>query len=50
MGAFRLALAALVALSHAGVNFFGYQPGVVAVISFLIISGFVMTRLIERLL
>lgn len=48
MGAFRLLLAVLVAVSHMGKNFAGLNPGVVAVISFLIISGFVMTSLIER--
>lgn len=48
MGAFRLLLAVLVAVSHMGKTFVGLNPGVVAVISFLIISGFVMTSLIER--
>lgn len=49
MGAYRLLLALLVALSHMGVKFWGVNLGVVAVISFFIISGFVMTSLIERL-
>jgi peptidoglycan/LPS O-acetylase OafA/YrhL len=48
VGAFRLLLAVLVAVSHMGKTFAGLNPGVVAVISFLIISGFVMTSLIER--
>jgi peptidoglycan/LPS O-acetylase OafA/YrhL len=48
MGAYRLLLAVLVAISHMGVTFFGYNPGVFAVISFLVISGFVMTSLIKR--
>lgn len=48
MGVYRLLLAVLVALSHMGIYFAGLNPGVVAVISFLIISGFVMTSLIER--
>ncbi len=48
MGAYRLLLAILVAVSHMGKTFAGLNPGVVAVISFLIISGFVMTSLIER--
>ena len=48
MGVYRLLLAVLVALSHMGIKFAGLNPGVVAVISFLIISGFVMTSLIER--
>ncbi|AWM92903.1 hypothetical protein DJ564_19945 [Pseudomonas sp. 31-12] len=48
MGAYRLLLAVLVAVSHMGKTFAGLNPGVVAVVSFLIISGFVMTSLIER--
>ncbi|MGF6135497.1 peptidoglycan/LPS O-acetylase OafA/YrhL [Pseudomonas sp. EB276 TE3739] len=48
MGAFRLLLAVLVAVSHMGKTFAGLNPGVIAVISFLIISGFVMASLIER--
>jgi len=48
VGAYRLLLAILVAVSHLGITFAGLNPGVVAVISFLIISGFVMTSLIER--
>ncbi|MGN8346969.1 acyltransferase family protein [Pseudomonas sp. SMV71] len=48
MGVYRLLLALLVAISHMGVTFMGFNPGVVAVVSFLIISGFVMTSLIER--
>lgn len=48
VGAFRLLLAVLVAISHMGVTVWGFNPGVVAVVSFLIISGFVMTSLIER--
>ena len=34
MGAFRLLLAVLVAVSHMGKMFMGFNPGVVAVISF----------------
>jgi peptidoglycan/LPS O-acetylase OafA/YrhL len=48
VGVYRLLLAMLVAVSHMGVTFMGINPGVVAVVSFLIISGFVMTSLIER--
>lgn len=48
VGVYRLLLAMLVAVSHMGVTFMGFNPGVVAVVSFLIISGFVMTSLIER--
>lgn len=38
----------LVAVAHARVSFFGYNPGVVAVISFFLLSGYVMTMLIEK--
>ena len=50
MGFYRLILAVLVALGHMGIMFFGVDLGygVVAVISFLIISGFVMTALIDK--
>lgn len=41
-------LAIAVALSHMGVTFLGgHNPGVVAVISFFLISGFVMTGLVR---
>ncbi len=48
MGAYRLILAILVALSHMGVSVYSYNPGVFAVISFFVISGFVTTALIRR--
>ena len=48
MGVYRLILAALVAISHTGIQFFGYNPGVVAVISFYLLSGYVMTILIDK--
>ncbi|MCU1752110.1 acyltransferase family protein [Pseudomonas sp. 6D_7.1_Bac1] len=48
MGSYRLLLAILVAISHMGITVVGLNVGVIAVISFLIISGFVMTSLIER--
>jgi|SRR6516225_6664646 peptidoglycan/LPS O-acetylase OafA/YrhL len=48
MGLYRLILAALVALTHAGVVIGGFSPGAVAVISFYLLSGFVMTLLIEK--
>lgn len=48
MGTYRLLLAVAVALSHMKVFFFnGHNPGVVAVISFYLISGFVMTGLVR---
>ena len=48
MGFLRLALAVAVVLSHLSVRFFTFNPGVVAVVSFLMISGYVMTLLIDR--
>lgn len=48
MGTYRLLLAILVALSHMEVTILGYNGGVFAVVSFLIISGYVMTALIKR--
>jgi peptidoglycan/LPS O-acetylase OafA/YrhL len=48
MGFLRLMLAVAVMLSHLSVRFFTFNPGVVAVVSFLMMSGYVMTLLIER--
>jgi peptidoglycan/LPS O-acetylase OafA/YrhL len=48
MGTLRFALAVVVALSHTGTVFWGYNTGVVAVVSFFMISGYVMALLIER--
>lgn len=47
LGAFRLILALLVALSHAGISVAGLNPGVVAVVCFYLISGYVMTGLLR---
>lgn len=48
MGTYRFLLAIAVALSHIGVTFAGgHNPGSVAVISFFLISGFVMTGLVR---
>jgi peptidoglycan/LPS O-acetylase OafA/YrhL len=48
MGRYRFCLAVLVVLSHCGLNIAGLNPGIIAVISFYILSGFVMTELIRR--
>lgn len=48
MGTYRLALAVLVMLGHMGINFGGRAQGVASVVSFFIISGFVMTATIRR--
>ena len=48
MGTYRFILAAFVMYSHAFGTIFGINPGVAAVISFFVISGYVMSILIER--
>lgn len=48
MGTYRLILAYMVMFSHAGFSIFGRNQGVVAVISFLLLSGYVMTALIDK--
>jgi peptidoglycan/LPS O-acetylase OafA/YrhL len=47
LGTFRFVLAVLVALSHADLRVAGLNPGVVAVVCFYLISGYVMTGLIR---
>jgi peptidoglycan/LPS O-acetylase OafA/YrhL len=47
LGTYRLVLALLVALSHAGVVVFGMNPGVIAVVGFYVVSGYVMTGLLR---
>ena len=48
LGTLRLILAVLVALSHANLRVAGLNPGVIAVIGFYLISGYVMAGLIRR--
>lgn len=48
LGTYRLVLAVLVALSHIGVGVFRLNPGVIAVVGFYLVSGYVMTGLIRR--
>lgn len=48
MGTYRYILAVMVVLSHGLVMWFGYNIGVVAVVSFFCISGFVMSGLISK--
>ncbi|MFA6192459.1 MAG: acyltransferase [Sulfurimonas sp.] len=44
-GYLRFALAFLVLLSHIGVRFYGLNPGVIAVVIFYILAGFVVSHL-----
>ena len=48
MGVYRLVLAYMVVFSHINNNIYGYNIGIVAVISFLLLSGFVMNALIRK--
>ena len=48
MGIYRLLLSIFVAFSHMGITFFGYNPGVFAVVSFFLLSGYAMRILIEK--
>ena len=48
MGIYRFLLSIFVAISHTGVLINGLNPGVIAVISFFLISGYVMTALISK--
>jgi len=47
VGYYRLLLAVMVLFSHCGLKLPGYNQGVTAVVSFLIISGYVITKLIS---
>lgn len=47
LGTFRLVLALAVALTHAGVSYAGLDLGVIAVVCFYLLSGYVMTGLIR---
>jgi peptidoglycan/LPS O-acetylase OafA/YrhL len=48
MGIYRLVLAIAVMLSHVGIMVFGKNIGVIAVVSFFLLSGYVMTALIDK--
>lgn len=48
MGGFRFFLSIMVALSHAGIYFYGFNQGVVAVAIFLIISGYTTDIVLEK--
>jgi len=47
LGSYRLCLAVCVALSHVGVQVIGLNPGVIAVVGFYLVSGYVMTGLLR---
>jgi peptidoglycan/LPS O-acetylase OafA/YrhL len=48
LGTLRLVLALMVALSHVDVGVFGLNVGVMAVVTFYLISGYVMTGLVRK--
>ncbi len=48
LGTFRLFLAMLVASSHTGLSLAGLNPGVMAVVGFYLISGYVTAGLMAR--
>lgn len=48
MGTYRLILAICVAASHCGALLYGRNEGTAAVVSFLLLSGYVMTLLISK--
>lgn len=48
LGTYRLCLALLVALSHIGKNIHGLIPGIIAVVGFYLVSGYVMTGLLRQ--
>lgn len=47
LGSYRIVLALLVALSHIDTTIEGLNPGVIAVVCFYLVSGYVMTGLIR---
>src|SRR5665647_1194548 len=48
LGTYRLLLALAVALSHAGFMLGPLNPGVIAVVGFYLVSGYVMTGLLRN--
>lgn len=48
MGALRYLLSLLVLISHMGISVLGVNPGVVAVVIFYLLSGFVVQKLLSR--
>ncbi len=48
MGFYRLLLSYFVVISHLGISVYGYNVGVVSVISFFLLSGFTMQTLMQR--
>jgi len=49
-GLLRLALAIMVVLSHIGISFFTLSPGVIAVVVFYILAGFVVSHIYDDIL
>jgi peptidoglycan/LPS O-acetylase OafA/YrhL len=48
-GYFRFFLASLVLISHVGINYRGFNPGVAAVVSFYMLAGFVVCHLFSKI-
>ena len=48
-GYFRFFLATLVLLSHVGMNLNGFNPGVAAVVSFYMLAGYVVCKLLTKI-
>lgn len=48
MGSYRLVLSIIVLLGHMGISYHGHAQGVSAVVCFFLLSGYVMTGLVQK--